>query len=279
MTGDEREQSVHAAEQHLVARLVAEGHAREAIATTVKPVGPSLVAVVASARGAYPGSGVRSLLVDEDAAEVGRALFGPMSGPSTAWLDVADLVRERGWIASPPSVEQVVAVLNYASFDALLQLDDALPPRLATDGRELRIELVRRRLPSGQRERVELLIAPSGPARIAVGAPPDRPPQPTPLDEVSALHLAIDRGDVLAVGTAMAALGAPTTPRAYAALARVATLPDETLVADALVALGGGAAAVAALREALADVGGARRELVREMLGELYGPAFAAQVG
>jgi hypothetical protein len=96
--------------------------------------------VVAAIPGAYPGSGVVRVVVDRDEQSYG------VHGDK----DLADLARLREWLVKPPTVGELVRIVNDAQFEgiAILEADKKDPLKITPAGLELRV--MRYWIPSSQ---------------------------------------------------------------------------------------------------------------------------------
>jgi hypothetical protein len=262
--------AVARAQARLREALAHEAEAAKRPIKTGVAVGPlGGLVVTAAIEGAYPGTGVARTVV----------LRGTSWG-ARGEHDLADLARDSGWLERPPVDERAFAELvNAAQFDGLLALDEGHPPKLARGGGGLVLTLVRRRFPSGTMERLVVRLPPSGRATVVTD-----PVEPAPrsekgggdvLDEAEA---AIASGTAAARAEAIRRLRGRNDARAMALLARATTLADQTLAADALLAIGARDDAAAALRRAWSALDARRRDALVAMAEEAYGAAFAAKL-
>ena len=104
--------------------------------------------------GAYPGTGVRSLLV-----HAGK-LYGRYGD-----ADLAQLARDRGWFAAgkAPGAADLARLFNFANYNGMLSLDGE--PRLTVSDGQLTLELVRVEFPSQARSRMQVVLPAAGPVR------------------------------------------------------------------------------------------------------------------
>lgn len=266
----QEEEALREAERRVSAAVEQEGFAPAAItvARTEGPAGTTRVRAVAA--GAYPGSGVAVALVR------GATIYGPRGG-------LAALARALGWYSGPVEAATAVAIANDLLWSGLAGLDADEPARLGPgEGGGLRLELVRRLLPSGAREALQIELPLDGDERVspvAAGAAPAPPTPPTPIDRATALLRALDEGRLAEALQALGAIDAPRSPRELLAIARAAAASNDALAADALLKLGPGEPAAEALRAALSSAPPARRAAVRAMAEETWGAAFAGRLG
>lgn len=121
-------------------------------------VGPfDLGVVVANLEHAYPGSGVLRVLLDA------RGVTYGVHGEN----DLADLVRERGWIDTPPEdLGAWARLVNVAQFEGVAILMDEPAPKVVRVADGLTITLYRTWHPSGGQTRMEITIGARGPAQV-----------------------------------------------------------------------------------------------------------------
>lgn len=226
--------------------------------------------VTAVVRDAYPGSGVFRVVLDAKGHSYG----------AHGERNLAELARARGWLARPPSVEALVKLVSAAQFEGLLMLDDASAPKLERRDGGLALELVRRRMPSGAREQVEVRFPKQGDLAVSVA---DAAPTPTKAagaaDPIAVAERALAPGSKAGAAeksAAIATLRGRSDARSLAALAHATTDADEDTAAEAMMAMGAGDSSSAALRDAWKDLPAARRMHLIEMASEAYGAAFAA---
>lgn len=252
------------ARKHLLAVLVADGFDVTAVDLREEAGPLGLRLLVAQARDAYPGTGMRAVLVDDAGVAYGK----------TADLGLADLARARGWLSTPPSAADLMGVVNAAAFDGLLALTPDAPALTKTGDGALELRFVRTAFPSGAREPMLVRVGTLGREEVR-RLPAEGPGPPTPIDATTAFIRALDAGGAAEIALALAKLRAPFGPRELAAFARAAVIPNEDIATTALVTMGGSADALAAVREALAGAPD-RRAAVAGWVGELYGSAAAA---
>jgi hypothetical protein len=113
--------------------------------------------VVASLEHAYPGSGVLRVLLDA------RGVTYGVHGEK----DLAELVRERGWIDTPPEdLGAWARLVNVAQFEGVAILLDEPAPNVVRVDEGLAITLYRTWHPSGGQTRMEITIGARGPAHV-----------------------------------------------------------------------------------------------------------------
>lgn len=221
-------------------------------------------------RDAYPGSGVARVV-----------LWKGRSYGVRGEHDLAELVRERGWLKHAPETAGFVRLVGDAQFDGLLAVDEAVPPTLQVGKGALSLSLVRRTFPSGAREPVKLAIFAHGPAVVTIAAGGGGQPASEPRageGSLASAARALESGSAVEKSAAIAALARSADPAARDLLARATTQPSEQLATDALMALGGSPAAAAALRKAWSGLDGTRRAALLRSAAELHGAAFAAEL-
>jgi hypothetical protein len=252
------------ARRRLLAAVVADGFDQAAIDVREEAGPLGLRLLVAQARDAYPGTGMRAVVADESGVAYGKS----------ADLGLADLARARGWLRTPPSAGDLMRVVNAAAFDGLLAVEPDAPEVTKTNDGALELRFVRSAFPSGAREPMLVRIGALGREEVR-RLPAEGPGPPTPIDATTAFVRAMDAGGAAEIALALAKLRPPFGARELAAFARAAVIPNEDIATTALVTMGGGAEALAAVREALAGAPD-RRDAVVGWVGELYGSAAAA---
>jgi hypothetical protein len=260
MTTDARTQH----RERLSALVVADGFDAAVVTAREQAAPQGLTAVIAQARDAYPGSGVRATLVDAE----GRA-YGIHGDAS-----FADLVRARGWLSAPPSASELTQLANVALFEGLLALAADAPQLERTGDGALELRFVRTAFPSGAREPMALRVAADGREEVR-RLPAEGPPAPTPIDATAGFLRALESGGSAEIALTLSKVPKPFGPREYAAFARAVVLPHEDIATTALVTMGGSPEALAAVGEALRGAPDRRSEVVG-WVGELYGSAAAA---
>lgn len=252
------------ARERLLASVVADGFDTAAIDLREEAGPLGLRLLVAQARDAYPGTGMRAVVADDAGVAYGK----------TADLGLADLARARGWLSTPPPAADLMRVVNAAAFDGLLALEPDAPQVTKTHDGALELRFVRSAFPSGAREPMLVRIGALGREEVR-RLPAEGPGPPTPIDATAAFMRALDAGGPAEIALALSKLRPPFGPRELAAFARAAIFPNEDIATTALVTMGGGGAALAAVRDALAGAPD-RRAAVVGWVGELYGSAAAA---
>lgn len=250
--------------QRLVASVVADGFDASTVETSEAPGPLDLRTLRAAARDAYPGTGVRTALLDASGVAYGTRVD----------RDLADLARARGWLQSPPAATDLLAAANVALFDGMLALAEDAPQLRQTSDGALELRFVRVAFPSGAREPMEVRIGTMGRAEVRK-LPAEGPGEPTPIDATTGLMRALDGGQAAEIARALGSVPRPFGARELAAFARAAVLPNEDIATTALVTMGGSPEAISALREAL-DSAPERRGEVSGWVAELYGDAVAA---
>lgn len=111
--------------------------------------------VTAAIEHAYPGSGVARVLVDKDGVTYG------VRGDK----DLADLIRARGWLASPPDAISLRKLVDFAHMDGVgMMLDD--PPVLTKTKDGLLLTFYTTAMPPGPRYKSELTVGATGKATL-----------------------------------------------------------------------------------------------------------------
>ncbi|MBN8222925.1 MAG: hypothetical protein J0L53_18570 [Spirochaetes bacterium] len=106
--------------------------------------------------GAYPGTGVMSVIVARNAVSYG--IHGER--------DFADFVRAQGWLKAEPDVEDYMRVLDYAQFEAVvMHLSHLEAPVLRLQGDALVLHFMRGFMPGGAYA-TEVVVAKTGPVKI-----------------------------------------------------------------------------------------------------------------
>lgn len=125
--------------------------------TLVGPCGTTIVR--ARAEGAYPGSGILAVLVDDkDGTTYGRH----------GAKDLADLVRARGFLEKPPAAADLVRLADVAFFEAVVMHDDrARKPTAEKTETGLVLKFVRAFMPSGACELVTVTFPAKGNATVS----------------------------------------------------------------------------------------------------------------
>ena len=228
------------------------------VTTEVVPAPQGLSAARAFVRGSAPGRGVRTVLVDKEGHRIGQ--WGD--------LDLADLVRQRGWIASPLPVSDLVELVSYALTDGLLQ---TLPnPTLTTDGHTLRLHGRRHRYPIGDVD-FEVRIADSGPAVFTDLEAPEKPAVPP----ITALAAALTAKDEHAALVAVMGLGPQSEPQDREVVAHATRMHDDQLITEAIVLLGDSPDTRQRLHAAWATLSAADRQHRLALARAAYGPSFS----
>ena len=119
------------------------------------PVG--LTVITAAVPGAYPGSGVLRVLIDDH--EVTYGVHGEK--------DFADLVRARHWIEKdPPDADTLRRLVDFAFFEGVAIWMDSPPPLYTRTHDTLTITAYRTWHPSGGKTRVQVRVPASGKAEV-----------------------------------------------------------------------------------------------------------------
>jgi len=254
-----------AAAQAALERVLAAEAAGHPISTRVAPGPQGTHLVRAMIDDMPPGVGVRAAFVQ------GQVIVGPRD-----LAGFAAFVRAHEWLVRPPPTDELVTLANVALFDGLLALDDSVPSRLTTSADALTLELHVVRFPSGAKETVRVVVGSSGPAEV-VATPPSTTlsAQAHPAAELEA---ALQRDDAAAISAAIGRLQRPGDPAALAALAKATLLPNETLAANALMAMGATPASATLLKAAWQALAPAARAKLVALARELYSDAFATSL-
>lgn len=134
-------------------RALGPSGARATVRERPGPLGTTVVQAVVP--GAYPGTGVATVIVDR-----GRS-YG-----AHGEADLAELVRRRGWLTHPPAYADYRLLVDDALFDGLAGFDDTLPHSLAQKDGALELRVTRRMMPSNSLEWVVVRVGPRGKAVV-----------------------------------------------------------------------------------------------------------------
>lgn len=228
--------------------------------------GPQQTTIVrAMIAGASPGTGVRAALVTGD---------GTMVGPQDP-AGFAELVRHNGWLSNPPLTSDLVQLANVALFDGILAVDDSVPPKVSgrPDALVLKLQVIT--YPSGAKDVVEVTVNTTGPAVTVITAAAKPPASRGPAGDLGA---AIEADDAAAITLAIGALQRTTDPAGMAALARASTVPNETIAANAIMALSPTPESAKLLKEAWKNLMPEARAKLVALAGELHDATFAGQI-
>jgi hypothetical protein len=128
------------------------------IKTWAHPGPLDLVEVTAALEGAYPGSGVARVLIDDQGVTYG--IHGDK--------DFADLCRARGWLgtAALPDARTLLKLVDTTNFEGVAMWLDKPAPKAERSHGNLVLTLHRTWHPSGGDTRVIVTVSPSGKAHI-----------------------------------------------------------------------------------------------------------------
>lgn len=106
--------------------------------------------------GAYPGSGTAALVV-----------CGSRSYGRHGEFDFADLVREKGWLKTPPPLDEYFKFLDYAEFEAVvMRMEHLQKSELRIRNGELVLTFMRGFMPNGRRP-TRVIVGATGKVRIS----------------------------------------------------------------------------------------------------------------
>jgi hypothetical protein len=253
--------------EELKRSLKGEPNAAQARVTeTPGPLGTTVV--MAAIPDAYPGTGVRRVVLDNGTS------YG-VHGEK----DLAELVRARGWLAKPPAFDAYCGLVDAALFEGLSAYDEASPHRLEQKGGALELQFVRRLHPSNTLETVTVRVAAAGNATVATAASkPASAPTGGRGDPVAAAERALAGGNAAEITAAIRGLSGKVDARARAVLARATLSAESTVAGDAMLALGDSPETVTALKAAWKSVRGERRAALLQLATEFFGAEFAAKL-
>ena len=234
-------------------------------APAVGPVGTRIVR--ARIDGAYPGTGVATILVTADGDSWGKR----------GERDVADLMRRLGWLKTAPAAKTFMAVLNQAEYDGMLLWNaETVRIELQRSDPSLHVAFERRAAFGPQRSPMKMRL--KGAGELISEHRPLAETQPARATPTEALKAALASDQALAIGTAITRLRGTTDPAGRALLAQTSTLANDTLAVAALDAVGTTDGAVTALRKAWSGLDSKRKAQLVAFATELHGPAFAAKL-
>jgi hypothetical protein len=232
--------------------VIKTSHSAGALGTTV---------VMAAIEGAYPGTGVARVVLDE--ANVPYGVLGDKS--------LADLARARGWLDKPPDQEAFLRLVNDTLFNGVAILVAPDPHALRIAGGELLFDFERHSFPTNFADPTRLRIGRAGPPVVESTAPKDPPEDPA-----ASLEWALDKREAAVALVFLPKLKGRTDDRAMKAMARATTSENRMIAADAMNQLGPTPDAAKALKAAWATLPEARRRELVSLAASFFGGAFAA---
>lgn len=249
-------------ERALRASLKGEAGAERAVTRVgAGPLGLQVVTVAIP--DAYPGTGVRTLVVDAKGRAYGKH----------AAHDLADLARSAGWLDAPPSADALVKVLSLTDFEGMLAVLPGSPTVQKTaEGLELRF--VRQEpFDPDARTPVTARIPRKGALAVEAERVAETPPTGGVTDD---LRKALDAGAAIEILRAMQAAAGDAA--ALPLLARATTHDNEAIAVEALSRIPPTDAGVAALRAAWTGLDAPHRDRLVGFARELHGAAFAGKL-
>ena len=238
-----------------------EGGARAVARVDPGPLG--LEVVTLAVPGAYPGTGVRCVV-----------LFREESLGIHGKRDFAALVRTRGWMKTPPAAAELVAVFNACDREGLESVETG-SPKLVVSRMDVDLSYVAvNPMNPSDKTPVRVVLSPDrrGAKVIRGAAAPATPAQPV------SLSAAVASGDSMAVLQALQRLSAEEASSSVAVLASLTLSPVETLSVEALAKIPDSEASAAALQAAWAGLPEPRRKALVAIATELRGAAFGGRL-
>jgi hypothetical protein len=251
--------SIPEVEEALRARLAA-GNPSAVIMTSHEPGALGLTVVRAAIRGAYPGTGVVSVLMDA------RGITYGTNGEKS----LGDLARVRGWLVAPPEAQAFLRLVNDAQFNGAGILTAPDPKSLRSVGGELWFDFERHSFPTNAVDPSRLRIGPNGPPVLESTAPP-----PPPDDPVADVRWGLEKREAALVLVSLQKLRGRSDPPAIEVLVLATTSPNTMIVTDALRLLRPTPEVAEALKAAWKSLPEERRRTLVTLAEEVFGRAYA----
>jgi hypothetical protein len=256
-----------AAEARLRALVEARAEGKR-VTTRRAPGALDTTVVIASTEGAYPGTGVSSVVLDGSGATFGAHGERPLGA----------LADARGWFARLPDEAELLRLVNDAQFDGLMMIDTDQPHTARVVGDAIELRFVRRAFPSLALDAVVVKIPRHGPPAVEIAAVPVPEEPPPPSDPVEALEVSLAARQFTKSLEAIARLKGHREARALLALARAVALGNAVVAGDAVTLLGATPEAATALKAAFQGLEVEVREKKIAFVAEFHGASFAAQL-
>jgi hypothetical protein len=183
---------------------------------------------------------------------------------------LTELAQALSWFERTPPTDVVLFAANHLLFRGMLALAPDTHSSVEKTSKGLVLQTMVLAFPSHAREHLEVLIPRGGPATFR-RTPEEAPPEPVPIDAVTALLRALDSDDALQLAESIRAMPQPIPARGLTALARAAVKPNAAIAGDALLKLLSEPGAPAELRLAIAELPSERQLAAREFAEAFMG--------